>query len=373
MINYIYLNYIRLTFIDLLFFHKILSFIYKIKDYNEISYLKFGCLMLNWKIEEKILPLKFTWKISRNSSDEKTNFFVTVSDSNFFGIGEIAPNIRYGETPEIIREEFKTFSLGNIDSFETLDSFSLHLDSLNLKHSLRFGIESAYVHYLCNKQNITPAKYFNLDFPEKVATSFSIPIIEISYIKEFIKPLSRFESLKIKVNQENALDMVNEVAKNTNQKLRVDGNEGWTDVNELISFLEKIKNLNIEFIEQPMPSKFVEEYKLLKKNCPFDLIADESIEDQADFELLKTQFHGVNMKLMKAGGYINGIKILNNAKKHNMKTMIGCMIETSLGIYSAYNLSHNADYLDLDGCLIIKEDPFNLLKEEDGYLIFEHK
>jgi L-alanine-DL-glutamate epimerase-like enolase superfamily enzyme len=106
----------------------------------------------------------------------------------------------------------------------------------------------------------------------------------------------------------------------------------------------------------------------LKKTCPFDLIADESIEDQGDFDFLKTQFHGVNMKLMKAGGYLNGLKILNSAREKGLKTMVGCMIESSLGIYSAYNLASNVDYLDLDGFIIIKDDPFNLLVEENGYI-----
>lgn len=324
---------------------------------------------LNWSISEKTLPLKFTWKISRNSSDEKTNFFIKVGDISFQGTGEVAPNVRYGETHEIIKTEFDKF-INSLPSktLETLEDFSTHLDSLNLKHSLRFGIESAYIHYLCNQKNITPAQFFNLPMPKEIPTSFSVPIIPVDEIKDFIAPLTRFESLKIKVNQETALEMIKEVTKYTNQKLRIDGNEAWTDVNELNKFIEAVKGFNVEFLEQPMPSKFVEEYQYLKKTCPFDLIADESIEDQADFDFLKTQFHGVNMKLMKAGGYINGLKILNSAREKGLKTMVGCMIESSLGIYSAYNLAHNVDYLDLDGFIIIKDDPFKLLVEKNGYI-----
>ncbi|MFN8672952.1 MAG: enolase C-terminal domain-like protein [Candidatus Sericytochromatia bacterium] len=324
--------------------------------------------MLNWEIEERVLDLKFTWKISRNASDQKRNFFVKVSDKNNYGLGEIAPNVRYNETPEIIISEFNTFLNKKPDNFDSLEAFSNFLDSLNLKHALRFGLEAAYIHYLCDQKNIKPSDFFNLTFPEKVDTSFSMPIIPTHEIKEFLEPLTRFNSLKIKVNQETALEMIREVSKYTKQKLRVDGNEGWTDINELIKFVNEVKDLNIEFIEQPMPSKFVEEYQFLKKNCPFDIIADESIEDKADYKLLSTQFHGVNMKLMKAGGYINGLKILNSARENNLKTMIGCMIETSLGIYSAYNLSYGVDYLDLDGCLLIKNDDFKLLEEKDGFL-----
>lgn len=321
-----------------------------------------------WNIEQKKLPLRFTWKISRNSSDEKTNLFIKLVDSGFESFGEVAPNIRYGETVESILNQFEDFKNKYNKDIKNIDEFTTFLDSLNLFHSLRFGIESAYINLQCKIKNITPAEYFNLELPTDIATSFSVPIVEISEIKDFISILKRFKSLKIKVNAETGLDMIKEVVKYTDQKLRIDGNEAWNNVDELIKFIEEIKDYNIEFIEQPMPSKLVEEYKYLKPLCPFDLIADESIEDKGDYSELKQQFHGVNMKLMKAGGYINGLKILNEARKNNLKTMIGCMIETSLGIYSAYNLSSGVDYLDLDGFLIIKDDPFKLVKEEDGLL-----
>ncbi|MFN8576488.1 MAG: enolase C-terminal domain-like protein [Candidatus Sericytochromatia bacterium] len=321
-----------------------------------------------WNIEELKLPLKFTWKISRNSSDEKTNFLIRLNDNGLESLGEIAPNVRYGETHELILSQFNNFKSKYNENIKTIEDFTIFLDSLNLFHSLRFGLESAYINLICKKQNIHPAQYFGLNLPNKLNTSFSVPIVEISEIKEFISSLKRFESLKIKVNSETGLEMVKEVVKYTDQKLRIDGNEAWNDVNELIKFIENIKSYNIEFIEQPMPSKLVEEYKYLKKLCPFDLIADESIEDKGDFSELKQQFHGVNMKLMKAGGYINGLKILNEARKNDLKTMIGCMIETSLGIYSAYNLSDKVDYLDLDGFLIVKDEPFKLLKESNGAL-----
>jgi L-alanine-DL-glutamate epimerase-like enolase superfamily enzyme len=326
--------------------------------------------MLSWNIEEKILPLKFNWKISRNSSVEKKNFFIKVAGETISGEGETAPNIRYGETEEIIREQFGRFLKVSPAEEVKLSELEELLDSLDLLHSLRFGIESAYTHYLCQKQGIRPAGFFGLETAERIPTSFSVPILEISEIKDFIEPLGRFASLKIKVNQETALPMVNEVVRHSGQALRIDGNEAWDNVDALLNFIRQIGSYNIEFIEQPMPSKFTEEYEYLKKHCPFDLIADESIEDKADFTALKKQFHGVNMKLMKAGGYLNGLRILQEARQNGLKTMIGCMIETSLGIYSAMNLAKGVDYLDLDGFLIIREDPFKLVREYNGLLSF---
>src|SRR5438552_5603192 len=105
----------------------------------------------------------------------------------------------------------------------------------------------------------------------------------------------------------------------------------------------------------------VDESLYLKKYSPFTLFADESITTEADFSLLRKMFDGINMKLMKAGGYLNGIRLLKEAKKAGMKTMIGCMVETTLGISSGMNLCSLADYTDLDSFLLLKNEPFDLI------------
>jgi L-Ala-D/L-Glu epimerase len=117
-----------------------------------------------------------------------------------------------------------------------------------------------------------------------------------------------------------------------------------------------------------MPAGMDDEYMYVKKQSPFLLVADESVCDHADFGELKHQFHGINMKLMKAGGYINGLRLLNEAVKHNMHTMVGCMIETSLGISSAMNLCAGVEFVDLDGFMIVKDEPFGLIRETNGTL-----
>jgi len=322
---------------------------------------------LKWKILEKSLPLKFNWNISRNSSSEKKNFFVQVSDFNNYGIGEVAPNIRYGENEYLVKKQFDDFIKLSYN-IKNIDELNETLNSIKLCNSLRFGIESSFIHYLCQKNKIMPYQFLKLKKNEFLNTSFSIPIMKIEKIEDFINKnnLKRFSSLKIKVNNENAFDMINTISKLTNQKLRVDGNEAWNNVDDLINFTEKIKKFNIEFLEQPMPSYMKEEYLYYKKYSPFDLIADESIEKEEDFEYLSKAFTGINVKLMKAGGYFNAINLLNKAKNNKLKTMIGCMIETSLGIYSAFNISYNVNFIDLDGFLIIKEDDFDLLSEKEG-------
>jgi L-alanine-DL-glutamate epimerase-like enolase superfamily enzyme len=122
-------------------------------------------------------------------------------------------------------------------------------------------------------------------------------------------------------------------------------------------------------VEQPLPADMVDAYKYLKKESPLPIMGDESVLNQPKFDELVQQFDMVNMKLMKAGGYINGIRILKEAKARGLRTMIGCMVETTLGIKSAWSLCSLAEFADLDGCLIISNEPYHLLKEENGQFL----
>ncbi len=325
-------------------------------------------MQATFSIEKKTLPLKYPWAISRGSSTEKENFFVKMTVGKLTGTGEVAPNTRYNETPDKILSEFKNFqSIYNGEDF-SFEEFAAFLSTMELSNSLRFGIESAFIHCHLKIDRKPVYAHFGLDKPVGVKTSFSIPIMDESKIEKFVSSLARYKTLKIKVDSKNALDVVNQITSLTDQALRIDANEAFTNYDELMNFLSQIKDKNIELIEQPFPSSMLDEYKRLKKESPFDIFADESIIENVNFSLLKEQFHGVNVKLMKAGGYVNAIRLLKQAKENSMKTMLGCMIESTHGIYCAMEISSLAQYHDLDGFLHLSSDPFNCVEEKFGQL-----
>lgn len=328
--------------------------------------------MLHWSIEKKILELKYTWKISRNASDSKTNLVVAVGEGIHSGHGEAAPNIRYNETPEQLENEFRTFLDAKPGVIQSPGELSEFLQKIQVSHALRFGIESAYIHYWCAKNNSTVQEFLGIQKVASVPISFSIPIMETGKMKSFYleNNLDRFRYIKIKVNAEEMTDAVNYLSTFCGQPLIVDANEAFRDVEQCIRTLEKIKKAKIEFIEQPMPSAMMEESAYLKKYSPFVLFADESVTDEADFGELKRMFDGINVKLMKAGGYLNAAKLLKEARKNNMKTMIGCMVETTLAISSGLHLCALADYADLDSFLVVKNEPYGLGKESEGILSY---
>ena len=331
--------------------------------------------MFHWSIRESVLPLKFSWNISRNSSDTKRNFIVEVRNGSISASGEVAFNVRYGESRELILEKFEEFKNNAPSDFTGVESLVAYLETTDLPQSLKFGIESSFVHYVAILSGKTVSQLMGVNVIASVKTSFSIPIMETEKLQMFIKEnnLERFSVLKVKVNKDNALDFSREVLKLTNVPLRIDANESFETASQTLNFLEDLGDLGrIEFLEQPLPAASHEEALELKKYAKVLLMADESVTKEEVNQYHVERFHGVNVKMMKAGGYLKALKQLRQARMLGLKTMLGCMVETSLGISSALNIAGGVDFYDLDGSLLIKEDPFKLISEENGKIFYSY-
>ena len=326
--------------------------------------------MLNWNIEQLQLNLKYTWKISRNATNFKINSIITCFDNNHKGKGEAAPNIRYNETPELMLQVFEQFIAAGANSIKNADELTIILNQINAPNALRFGIEQAYIHYLCQKAGLDIYQFLKIDKPQKANTCYTLPIMSPSEIVTFFNQnnLNRFAYLKIKISVDGALDEIKTLASIYNKPILIDANEAWKDADALINFIDNLKGYNIAMIEQPMHSSMVNEYKYVKPRVALPLMADESFCAHVDFNDLKHQFDAVNMKLMKAGGYLNGLRLIHEAKKNGFKTMVGCMVETTLGMSGAYAFTGLTNFADLDGYLLIENEPFNLLKEDNGQI-----
>ncbi len=324
--------------------------------------------MLTWSITQQHLELLYTWKISRNTSTEKINLFITVTDGTYSGMGEVAPNIRYGETPDLIIGWFSRF-IRDAASISSIDDLTEKIK--DFPNALRFGIESAFLFFICSKKNSTLSELLDLPEPSPVPTSYTLPIMEASEISSFIKQhkLKRFSLLKLKVNQQNATELTRALFDHCRKPICIDANEAFPDPDSVIRFLETIRDIPVLFLEQPLPAAQEEAGVYLKSRSTVPVFADESVTSNPDMEKIAGQFHGINMKLMKAGGFIHGRDILREAQMHNLSTMIGCMIETSLGIKSALYLTPLCQYYDLDGMFLVKNEPFNLVREQTGYLL----
>ncbi len=314
-------------------------------------------------LERIVLPLAVEWKIARNTSVEKTNFILRLRDGERETLGEVAPNIRYGETPEIIEAEFAEFKALAAKGYEAA------LNAKAWKHSLRFALEAAWLSWLAQSKGQRLYQYLGAKTRPAISTSISVPIMAPAEVAAYLAPLGRFDAVKVKVTQEGALELIRAVHRAApTKKLRIDGNEGFTDLHEYLALEAAIKDLPVEFVEQPFAAASKEMYRELHKHTRFCIMADESIEDQDNIAELATMFGAVNIKLMKTGGLLRARDLLIKARAFGLKTMVGCMIETGLGISYALELSEWMDWADLDGNLLLKKDPFPLVREREGIL-----
>jgi len=321
------------------------------------------------KAELVKFDLKYDWAISRNTSTFKQNLIIQQEVNGKTLWSEVAPNIRYNETPESVLLEWESFSSQfKSANFQELNQMRQYLQSGQLSHSFAFGLNYMLDQMEANFKNQSLPEFYNIprigDFP----ISYTIPIMEEGKIERFIAQnnLTRFDHIKLKVNKTTAEGTFKELTRLLKMPIMVDGNECFQSSEEVIDFLNSIDKSNLIFLEQPLPSSFKGEIEKLKQMTEIKLIADESIELNPDWEFLIKNFDGVNVKLMKCGSIQNGIQQLYTAKDNNMTTMIGCMIESTIGIKAALGLCSLVDYADLDGFLVIDNEPYQQVVEKAG-------
>ncbi len=331
--------------------------------------------MPTWSIQPLLLPLRYIWKISRNASTTKTNLILRVAGAGYEGVGEAAPNVRYGETPELLQQQFEELQSAGLTKVSSLVELDALLAQHPVAHALSFALEAALVLWLAAQAGQPVWQWLGVEPPAPlVPTAFSLPIMAVGEVAGFLREqdAARFQLLKIKVNQTEGLDLLREVARALpGHSLLVDGNEAWSDADSLLSFLEAaghVPGLTMRLLEQPLPSACADDYRYLRPRSNVPLLADESVTDTADFAEIARQFHGVNVKLMKAGGFRRGIELLRQTRAHGLLSMLGCMVETTVGIASALQISSLAEIHDLDGFLIVQNEPFGLVREATGLL-----
>jgi L-alanine-DL-glutamate epimerase-like enolase superfamily enzyme len=179
--------------------------------------------------------------------------------------------------------------------------------------------------------------------------------------------------LKIKVGKENDEEIIGAVRSVTDKPIRVDANEGWKSKEEALEKIQWLKSQGVEFIEQPMPSDMLEETAWLRERVDMPVIADEAVKNASDIPILAKSYDGINIKLMKSGGMLEALRMIQMAKALKMKIMLGCMIESSVAISAAAHLSPYVDYADLDGNLLIRNDPFQGVGVDKGEFVFSDK
>lgn len=316
------------------------------------------------------LQLKYPFTISRSTRTYQDTVIVSVSDDINTGYGEAIPYPYYNITQERIEESvLKSQSIIE-------NAFGKHPDDLwellepNLKddYFTLCAINCAYWDYYAQNENRTIRSYFSEDSKKLPLSDYTIGIDTIVVMKQKIIE-TPWPIYKIKLGTEHDVEIVSELRKITNAVFRIDANCAWT-VDETLTNAIKLKDLGVEFIEQPLNADDWEGMKRLKEECVLPLIADESCQRIEDVQKCAEGFHGVNIKLMKCGGLTPALKMIKLARELNLKVMAGCMAESTVGISNLAQIAPLLDYIDADGGMLIKNDTANGVSLKYGNIVY---
>jgi len=211
-------------------------------------------------------------------------------------------------------------------------------------------------------------RMLGLDPNRTPITSFTIGLDDLDVMMRKVQEASDFPLLKVKLNTGADVHVVEAIRARTSQRIRVDANCAWKP-EEAVEVIEKLRDLGVEMIEQPVDRGDIEGLRYVTENADVPIFADESVMVSSDVPRLAGAVDGINIKLMKCGGVSEALRMIHTARAVGLKVMIGCMIESSIAISAAAHLTPLVDAADLDGNLLIKDDPFDGAKVEDGKIV----
>jgi L-alanine-DL-glutamate epimerase-like enolase superfamily enzyme len=313
-------------------------------------------MKLYW--EPITLDLKTTFRVAHGASDQRHNVLVYLDD----GVGEAAAVPYYGETQEGI--------IKYLQSVPDLGDNPFDIDMVLSRRppgsrAARAAIDEA-LHDLWGKKLGQPLyKLFGLNPANLPLTSFTIGMDEPKVMAEQAKS-SNYPVIKIKLGSEKDEAIIAAIRKVTNAKLFVDANAGWARERAL-QIIPQLINYDLELIEQPLAVDDVEGYfwlkdKLRAQKVDIPIFADETAKTSHDIAKLVGAIDGVVVKTMKSEGIREALRMIHTARAHDMQIMLSCFIESSVGVTAAAHLAPLCDYADLDGPLLIKNDPYRGLK-----------
>ena len=326
--------------------------------------------------ELKTLRLLHPFILSDSRIETKDVIIIRIEHEGTAGIGESSPSRYYGEPPESVLEclgkaavLLKRFK----DPSAIDDIMQWLLQHFPENNSARSGIDIALHDWLGKKLQMPLYECFRLDKAKTPLTSFTIGIDELNVIEKKIREAESYPILKIKLGVGDLdYEIIKSIRKVTDKTLRVDVNEGWNKEEAALK-IDWLAREEVELIEQPLPKENYDDMIWLKQRSVLPLFADESVKTNEDISGLRECFHGINIKLDKCGGLREAMRMIKTARKHELKVMLGCMIQTAIGTTAAAHISPMADFADLDGHLLLTDQSFKGMEIKNGKIILNDK
>jgi L-Ala-D/L-Glu epimerase len=318
------------------------------------------------------LEFKRPFSIAHGSRNSTPVVFTQIEQGGWVGYGEASMPPYLGESHSSVLHFLEKAKkvLIKFSNPNDLATILAEVDKLDLHHTAAKASIDIALHDLWGKHQNKPChQLFHTGAEKEVHTAYTIPIDNEEGIAARIKEAEEYKLLKIKVGSADDKELIRIICRQTTQPFFVDANEAWADKNVALDMIQFLAEKKCLFVEQPMPKEQIDDIKWLCGQSPLPIIADEAVKRFSDLEKTVGSYHGINIKLMKSTGLHEAKRMMDFAKENNMKIMLGCMSESTCAVSAAAQLASLADWVDLDGPLLIKKDYFEGVQFVAGKII----
>jgi L-alanine-DL-glutamate epimerase-like enolase superfamily enzyme len=316
------------------------------------------------------LLLRHPWTLSRGSTTVRSNVLVRLTHGGVTGLGEAAPNARFGEDWSTVLAALDRIAplLG-----EDPEDFEAVIDRIAAAvpghASARAAIDIALHDLAARRRGVPLHRLLGADPAKIPPTSYSVGLDAIPVMQEKAREAGRFGILKIKLGTPEDRDIVTAIRAVTDKPLYADANEGWKDPGQAVAMIRWMQGMGVVLVEQPLPAADLEGAKQVRDQVSMPVFADEAVSSARDLEAVRQAYDGVNVKVQKAGGLREARRMIEVARSLGLEVLLGCMVETSIGITAATHLAGLADRADLDGHLLLLDDPFRGASVQEGRIV----
>lgn len=313
------------------------------------------------------LQLRHTFTLASSSRKSTPDVLTRIEFEGFVGYGEASMPPYLGESVESASRFLSSLNLGQFTDPFMMDDILLYVDSVMPGNTAAKASVDIALHDLVGKIMKQPwYKIWGFNPANTPNTSFTIGIDTPEVVIQKVAEAAPYKILKVKLGQATDRQMIETIRSVTDRPLCVDVNQGWTDRVKALETIHWLKENGVVFVEQPMPKTAIDDMAWLTQNSPLPTIADESLQRLPDVLKAHGVYSGINIKLMKCTGMREAHQMLTLARSLDMKVMIGCMTETSCAVSAAAQLAPKADWADLDGNLLITNNPYSGMQVVNG-------
>ncbi|HBY63231.1 MAG TPA: dipeptide epimerase, partial [Solibacterales bacterium] len=280
------------------------------------------------EIETEVMRLKLrhTWTTVMSSSEYRDVLYVHYTAGGLTGHGEGAPIVRYKETALTGQKAIEGLRpwLESADPWQYSKVLDRVFREVPGEYAAKAALDIALHDWIGKRLEIPLYRHFGVDPKDAPVTTFSIGIDTPEVVKQKVKEAEPFPVLKVKVGLKTDEEMIDAVRSVTKKPLRVDANEGWKTKEEAVEKILWLEKQGVELIEQPLPAHMIDEARWVRGKVNIPVIADEACLHPGDIPKLAESFDGVNIKIDKCGGLLEGFRMISIARALGLKTMLGC-------------------------------------------------